>query len=137
MERLARLGRDSRPLWGIMSAPDMVSHCIQTIRMANGTLSIAPMSLPFPFRSAPLNRLIVYALPFPRHLPTFPELMARAPGEWSSDRAELVTLLDELAAGDPFHRAWPAHPAFGRLSASAWGVLGYKHLDHHLRQFGA
>jgi len=25
---------------------------------------------------------------------------------------------------------------FGRLSAKQWGVLMYRHVDHHLRQFG-
>jgi hypothetical protein len=31
---------------------------------------------------------------------------------------------------------WPEHPAFGRMSRRVWGVLGYRHLDHHFRQFG-
>ena len=31
---------------------------------------------------------------------------------------------------------WQEHPAFGRLARRAWGVLAYRHLDHHLRQFG-
>jgi hypothetical protein len=25
---------------------------------------------------------------------------------------------------------------FGRISGRSWGALQYKHLDHHLRQFG-
>jgi hypothetical protein len=32
--------------------------------------------------------------------------------------------------------AAPEHPAFGRLSGRAWGALVYRHMDHHLRQFG-
>jgi hypothetical protein len=117
-----------------MSAPEMIAHCIQTVRMANGTLPIVPRRLPF--RHAPLKQLIVYVLPFPRNVPTAPELVARLPGEWTSDMSELAMLLDQVAANDPFHRTWPAHPAFGNLSSRAWGVLGYKHMDHHLRQFG-
>ena len=27
-------------------------------------------------------------------------------------------------------------PMFGPLSRDEWGVLGYRHLDHRLRQFG-
>jgi len=26
---------------------------------------------------------------------------------------------------------------FGKLSGKEWGELMYKHIDHHLRQFGA
>ena len=29
------------------------------------------------------------------------------------------------------------HSFFGTMSGAEWGVLQYKHLDHHLRQFGA
>ena len=27
------------------------------------------------------------------------------------------------------------HPFFGKMTAEEWGMLGYKHLDHHLKQF--
>ncbi|MDZ4803510.1 MAG: DUF1569 domain-containing protein [Candidatus Eisenbacteria bacterium] len=29
------------------------------------------------------------------------------------------------------------NPIFGNLSVDEWGKLSWKHLDHHLRQFGA
>jgi len=29
------------------------------------------------------------------------------------------------------------HAFFGSLTGAEWGVSTYKHLDHHLRQFGA
>lgn len=28
------------------------------------------------------------------------------------------------------------HPGFGRMSQSDWLRWGYRHVDHHLRQFG-
>jgi hypothetical protein len=31
---------------------------------------------------------------------------------------------------------WPDHPVFAKMSRKAWCVLGYRHMDHHLRQFG-
>lgn len=31
----------------------------------------------------------------------------------------------------------PEHPAFGPLSGKAWGFLVSRHIEHHLRQFGA
>lgn len=31
---------------------------------------------------------------------------------------------------------WPEHPAFGKLSTKDWGVLVYRHIDHHFKQFG-
>jgi hypothetical protein len=28
------------------------------------------------------------------------------------------------------------HPIFGKLSQGDWLTWGYRHVDHHLRQFG-
>ena len=43
----------------------------------------------------------------------------------------------EADSGESEGLGWPDHPAFGALSRRAWGVLIYRHMDHHLRQFGA
>jgi hypothetical protein len=68
--------------------------------------------------------------------PTAPELLVRAPREWANDIADVQDLL--ARAGSARTTAtWPEHPAFGKLSKRAWGVLIYRHMDHHLRQFGA
>ena len=131
--RIASLSPDAKAGWGRMSAPEMVAHLTETARMALGELPCATKRLPF--RYPPLKQLIVYLAPFPKGAPTAPELLRGTPGEWPADIARLETLLDRLVARDP-SRPWPDHPAFGRLSARAWGVLTYKHVDHHLRQFG-
>jgi hypothetical protein len=102
--------------------------------MALGDLPVAAKATPI--RYPPLKQLIVYVAPFPKNVPTAPELLARAPGDWSSDVHALLGLVDRVVARGPSAR-WPDHPAFGRLSPRAWGVLMYRHMDHHLRQFGA
>jgi hypothetical protein len=86
-------------------------------------------------RYPPMKQLILYYLPFPKGAPTAPELLARKPGEWT---VEIGQLRDQL---DQFVRRGPAatmrvHPVFGRLSGKAWGTLVYRHMDHHLKQFG-
>ena len=52
------------------------------------------------------------------------------------ERAALLELLERIGAG-PHQGAGPAHPLFGPLTWREWGVVTYKHADHHLRQFGA
>ena len=116
-----------------MSAPQMVSHLIESMRMATGELPVAPK--PGPFRYPPLKQLIIYYLPWPKDAPTAPELLTRSPHQWDTDVKELATLLDRFstrAVSGP----WPEHPAFGPLSGDAWGFLAHRHVDHHLRQFG-
>jgi hypothetical protein len=135
-ERIERLTPERAGAWGKMTAPQMVCHLADSLKMALGELPV--VSKKVPIRFAPLKQLIVYWAPFPKNAPTAPELTVRAPAEWSADLADLQGLVDRLCTrgADP-NAAWPEHPAFGRLSHRAWGVLVYRHMDHHLRQFGA
>ena len=132
-DRLARLKPDAQRRWGSMTAPQTVAHLADAARMALGELPCRTKRLPI--RYFPLKQLIVYWLPFPKGAPTAPELVSRGPLPWGTEVAELNALVERLG-GEPADRAWPEHPAFGRLSRRAWGVLIYRHMDHHLRQFG-
>ena len=135
-DRVARVAPDRPGTWGRLSAPQMVCHLADSMKMALGELPVASKRLPI--RYAPLKQLIVYLAPFPKNAPTAPELLARPPREWPADVAELQALVDRLATrGQDAAFAWPEHPAFGHLSRRAWGVLVYRHMDHHLKQFGA
>ena len=80
--------------------------------------------------------MIIYVAPFPKGSPTAPELLARAPGDWAHDVADVQALLARAGSARTTD-SWPEHPAFGKLSTRAWGVLIYRHMDHHLKQFGA
>jgi hypothetical protein len=57
------------------------------------------------------------------------------PEEFHRDMTELLRCFDAMRSL-PADFKWAPHPKFGPLTAQEWGKLGYKHLDHHLRQFG-
>jgi hypothetical protein len=133
-DRVGGLTWDHRAQWGKFTAPRMVCHLSDSLRMAMGELPVKSRHLPI--RYPPLKQLIIYVAPFPKSAPTAPELLTREPREWVKDIADLRGLLDRAAATSTTD-GWPEHPAFGALSRRAWGVLIYRHMDHHLRQFGA
>jgi len=116
-----------------MNATQMMTHLTEWMRLATGELHAAPRNKPM--RYPVIKQLIIYLIPWPKGVPTAPELLARVGSGWEAERADFTGRLRT------FHklkstREWPLHPAFGRLSTNEWGVLGYKHTDHHLRQFG-
>jgi hypothetical protein len=133
-ERVGALASDRKGEWGRFTAPKMICHLADSLRMAMGDLKVATKRLPI--RYPPLKQLIIYVAPFPKGAPTAPELLGREPREWAHDVADVQTLLARAAAVDSTDQ-WPEHPAFGPLSRRAWGVLIYRHMDHHLKQFGA
>lgn len=131
--RLTHLSASASPRFGRFSAPKMLAHVNDGLRMSLGDLRC--VSKGGPLRYAPLRQLVIYAMPWPRGAPTAPELIARAPEGWDDEVAAFQALLDRFAARSPSD-AMPEHPAFGALSAKEWGVLGYRHADHHWKQFG-
>ena len=60
--------------------------------------------------------------------------MTTAPGEWREDVVTLHALVDRVGARSP-DGSWGTHPVFGQVSGPEWGLLCWRHLDHHLRQF--
>jgi LPS sulfotransferase NodH len=54
-----------------------------------------------------------------------------------AERRRLLDLVERFAAAGPAGCTTHPHSFFGRLTPREWAVLMYKHLDHHLRQFGA
>jgi hypothetical protein len=131
--RLERLTPDAPARWGKFTAPQMVCHLVDALKMASGELPVRPKKMPL--RYTPVKQLVIYWLPFPKGAPTAPELLARVPTEWHGElqalKRELETFIERGPAG-PF----VPHPAFGSLSPRAWGVLVYRHTDHHFKQFG-
>ena len=131
-DRVGALAWDRRGEWGRFTAPKMVCHLADSLKMAMGDLKVAPKNLPI--RYPPLKQLIIYVAPFPKGAPTAPELLARATTDFSAECTAIVSLLDRCA--DASQQLAPVHPAFGKMSRRDWGVLVYRHTDHHLRQFG-
>ena len=133
LERLERLKPETTPLWGKMSAPQMLAHVGDWMLMAKGELKTASKKLPL--RYPVVKQLLIYWLPFPKGVPTAPELLRRRPSEWSAECAAVRRYMEWFGNLDP-RTTWPEHPAFGTISSRAWNVLAYRHTDHHFRQFG-
>jgi hypothetical protein len=132
--RIDTLTPDTVPRWGSMTAPQMLAHCADALRMAYGDLTVAPKRVPL-VRLAPVKWLLIYGIPFPKGAPTAKELRSRVPLHWGDERETLRTLVARFGE-EASRRSWPEHPLFGPLDGRYWGQLAWKHLDHHLRQFG-
>jgi hypothetical protein len=132
--RLTHLTASALPRFGRFSAPKMLAHVNDGLRMSLGELRCAPRR--GPLRYAPLRQLVIYAMPWPRGAPTAPELIARAPDEWDEEVRAFGALLERFAARAS-DQPYPVHPAFGAISGKDWGALEFRHIDHHFTQFGA
>jgi hypothetical protein len=135
--RLERLRPETSRQWGSMTPHEMVCHLADSFRgvMGDRVISMAAAS--------PLKRraMRLLALHLPLHwrkgIPTRPELDPKRNGTrpvaFEADRREVIALLRRFVSSDAHSGQ---HPMFGAMPRSDWLIWGYRHMDHHLRQFG-
>ena len=132
LARLRALTATAQPQWGTFTAPRALCHLADQLRVGLGEIPAVPRGN-FATRTL-LKWLVVYS-PLrapPGKAQTSPEMLTTAPAGWGADLQACEQLLERLARAT----SAPSHPFFGPLSPSGWGRLAWKHLDHHLRQFG-
>jgi hypothetical protein len=133
LTRIRALSADRRPQWGKLTAPQMLAHISDQIRMVLGDVPARRgsgwLSVP------PFNYLMIYVVPWPHGAKGPSEAFTTKPATWDSDHEQLLTLIERFCDKQQ-QQAWPEHPLFGKLSGKDWAALSYKHLSHHLRQFG-
>ena len=132
--RFRSLSASSTRRWGTMDVTEMLQHLRRSALMCLGELSV-PSVNKRAFHKFPLKQLLLYVLPFPKGAPTAPELKPVDATSFEDERAALLELMERIGAGLSDGMG-PDHPLFGPLSWREWGVLAYKHSDHHLKQFG-
>lgn len=133
--RMATLGPDASRQWGTMAPAQMLLHCAIGLEAATGAR---------PMKQVLLGRLLTPFIlgsvlgekPLRRNVPTDPSFVVSDPREFDMELTRLATLIDRFVRRGPEAAAKETHAFFGRLSGDEWGRLMYKHLDHHLRQFG-
>jgi hypothetical protein len=138
-QRILRLQPESERRWGNMPLAQTLAHCTSGVQMATGVLN--PKRAPFP---ANVLGLLIKPLvfgddkPMRRNSPSSPELFpAHATlGDFERERARLIAAIDGFVTQGAAGCSQHPHPFFGRLKPEQWAILMYKHVDHHLRQFG-
>lgn len=70
-------------------------------------------------------------------LPSDRTLIVDDERDFASERARLAASMERFATGGPEKCTRHPHCFFGPMTPLEWAILAYKHLDHHLRQFGA
>ena len=135
-ERLGKLTPDAARQWGKMSPSQMMEHTARVLAMATSPEQ--------PLKQVFLGKAIAWIFknkflgpePFGKNAPTGPDYIIKDDPDFDATRArlsELITLFHERGAEGLDGNV---HPFFGRLTGKQWGETQYKHVDHHLRQFG-
>jgi hypothetical protein len=135
--RLGQLEPQSERRWGKMTAAQMLAHCAMSMQWAVG--EVTPEKGPLAARV--MGRLVKPMVLrdddlMRKHSPTIKSLIVADERDFGKERERLSGLIDRFAAGGTAGCTTNAHSFFGKMTPEEWAILMYKHLDHHLRQFG-
>jgi len=135
-DRLACLGPLSERQWGKMNSAQMLAHLCKWMEQVMGAVPPQPMFLGRIIGRFMKSRVLGDDRPMARNAPTVPAFVITDERNFSDERQRLHWLIDRAAAVGPTGCTTYPHSFFGQLTQTQWGILMYKHLDHHLRQFG-
>lgn len=139
-QKLAELQSDTKPLWGVMTAQHMVEHLGGAFAMSRGKFNL-PLVIP----EERIPKAVAWLRsdkPFGKHvngiglkpgqlMPLRFADLEEAKEKTTSQIDKFYAFMATLEEGKTF-----LHPAFGELPAEDWEQFHYKHIYHHLTQFG-
>lgn len=131
--RIEALQPGAQRQWGQMTVDQMLRHLNIAVGATLGQGDFTPMKLPLP---GPLFRFVALNLPWKKGLPTHPDFCVGERYDFNAEKTRCLTLIEEFAK-KPLDSAWPVSPIFGPVTGKFNSGLQAKHIDHHLKQFGA
>ena len=134
MARIDRLSASSQPQWGKMDVAQMLAHLSTTMDMAAGKFA-AKRSLIGRIIGPRVRYILTDESPMRRNSPTAKELKVSG-SDFASEHERLKRSVREFHEGGESQVTKYPHPFFGELTPVEWSTGMYKHLDHHLKQFG-
>jgi hypothetical protein len=135
--RLASLRPDSERVWGSMTVAQALAHCSLGMEMAAGDVRPPRMLVGRILGGLIKSKALGNDEPMRRNSPTVKVLVVKDDRDFGAERTRLSGLVERFAATGPTGCTEHPHAFFGKLTPAEWAELTYKHLDHHLRQFGA
>lgn len=134
--RIESLTPDSPRQWGKMTPAQMMAHCSAWFEMAAG-LNTPPRSLLGRIVGRFAKKSVLGKKPIPHNMPTEKSLLQADDRHFTEEQQRLLEWLDKFSSAGPAACTTQPHCFFGPMTPTEWATIGYKHLDHHLRQFSA
>ena len=136
IERINKLEPITRPQWGKMSADQMLAHCNVTYEMAFEDKHKKPNGFTKLMLKLFVKNTVVGEKPYKKNSRTAPQFLIVDARNFEAEKKRLIDYLQKAQnLGEAHFDGMESH-SFGKLTKWEWNNMFYKHLDHHLTQFG-
>ena len=136
INRINNLKPESQAKWGKMNVSQMLAHCQVPLQVAYGELKLKRGLISILLGSIIKKKLTKDEQPFSRNLPTDKAFIIANKKEFEQEQKKLLELTKKFEQIGPAGITKESHPFFGTMTPKEWDIIQWKHLDHHLNQFG-
>lgn len=136
IDRVNSLKPESKPVWGKMNVAQMLAHVNVPYEMVFENKHPIPGRFKKILMKLLVKNSVVGDKPYRQNSPTAPSFLIKADKDFEKEKSRLIQyLLKTHDLGEGYFEGRESH-SFGQLSIKEWNNMFYKHLDHHLKQFG-
>lgn len=136
IDRINILKATSQPTWGTMSVSKMLAHCAVAYEMVYTDTHAKPNAFVKFILKTFVKNAVVSEKPFAKNGKTAPQFIIKEDKNFENEKKRLVDyIVKTQELGADYFEGKESH-SFGKLTKQEWNNSFYKHLDHHLTQFG-
>lgn len=136
IQRIDNLAPETQPTWGKMSVAQMLAHCNVTYEMIHENIHPQPNFLMRFILKTFVKNKVVGETAYQRNGQTAPAFIIRDSKNFDHEKKRLINYITRTRQLGDAHFDNKESLSFGKLTKTEWNNMLYKHLDHHLTQFG-
>lgn len=134
--RIQQLNSNSKPKWGKMNVAQMLAHSNVTYELIYENKHPKPNSFVRFLLKLFVKNKVVSETKYQESLNTAPQFIIKEKKDFEVEKARLIAYLQKTQQlGEQEFDGKESH-SFGTLTKDEWNNMLFKHIDHHLRQFG-
>ncbi len=134
--RINNINSNAEAQWGKMNVYQMLKHCTENEKLLLREKKFRRIFMGRIFGKMALKSNIKDDNPMDKNNPTHPELKITGTGNVETEKQLWITLLDQYLTKKAADYTDFVHPFFGKMNSEQVSRFAFKHIDHHLRQFG-
>jgi hypothetical protein len=136
IQRINNLSNTTNPSWGKMNVGQMLAHCNVTYEMLYENNHPKPNAFMKFILKMMVKNAVVNEIPYKKNSRTAPQFLMTESKNFDLEKKRLVDYITKTQQLGENHFDNKESHSFGVLNKTEWNNMFYKHLDHHLTQFG-
>lgn len=137
INRINNLKPEQKPLWGKMNAAQMLAHLnIQYQALYENQKFKKPNFLMRFIMKTFLKPIVTGDKPYKKNGKTAPYFLVTSDKDFEAEKSILIKNIQKTQKNGVEVLLPRDTKSFGKMTTKQWNNMLYKHVDHHLQQFG-